>query len=413
MIDLAYLRDESEKIKDIILKKDPSFNVNRFIELDNIVRKLKTSIDHLRNERNGISNQAKKGISEELRNKSIEISRKIKEEEECLESSEKEFEKIWLSCPNLLFEDVPAGNKEKNEVIKIFQEKPEFTFKPKNHVELGESLGWLDFHAAASMSGAQFALYKGKAVKLIYTLITLMFKINTKHGFTPVSTPEIVTERALINSGNLPKFAEDVYKISADNLYLIPTAEVPLTNLYADKILQKEELPMRFCAKSNCFRREAGGYGAQERGLIRIHQFDKVELYTLCEPKNSADEQERMLACAEEILQTLGLHYRVSLLAAQDCSFSSAKTYDVEVWLPGQDRYYEVSSISNCTDFQARRAAIRYREDANAKPKLVHTLNASSLALPRLIIALMETYQQRDGSVVFPVVLEQKLEALW
>jgi seryl-tRNA synthetase len=240
-----------------------------------------------------------------------------------------------------------------------------------------------------------------------------MLKNNVKYGFEPILPPYLVTEKALYNSGNLPKFRGDYYEIPAHNLCLIPTAEVSLTNMYANKILQTKQLPLRMTAWTSCFRSEAGAYGALERGLIRIHQFEKCELYSICEPETSNKELDMMVSCGENILQMLGLHYRISLLATQDCSFPSAKTLDIEVWLPGQQQYYEVSSCSNCTDFQSRRAQIRYRSNNDEKPKLVHTLNASSLALPRLMVALMETYQQIDGSIILPKALQKEMDLLW
>lgn len=415
MIDLALLRKEPKRVKDLILKKDPNFDVDMLIKLDEETRALKTEVESLRKDRNNISSQASSGITDDIRQQSIEISKKLKQKDEKLNTIEAELKKTWQSCPNIPMEDIPTGGKDKNIVVATFGEKPKFDFSPSNHMQIGEKLDWLDFNSAASMTGSQFVTYKGDAVKLMYALYNLMFKINTKHGFTPIMTPEIVTEQALINSGNLPKFADDVYKIPEDNLYLIPTAEVTLTNLYANKILDIDKLPIRHCCHSSCFRREAGGYGMQERGLIRIHQFEKIELYTICKSENSQDEQKLMLQCAEEILQTLGLHYRVSMLASQDCSFSSAKTYDVEVWLPGQDKYYEVSSISNCTDFQARRAAIRYKSSQNTSvpTTFVNTLNASALALPRLIVALIENYQTKDGDVQFPISIQAMLDKLW
>jgi seryl-tRNA synthetase len=273
-------------------------------------------------------------------------------------------------------------------------------------------LQWFDLKKAADITGANFVLYNSFGVKLMYALTHLMMKNNVAHGFQPVLPPYLCTKESLVNSGNLPKFEGDFYE-TQDDLCLIPTAEVSLTNLHKKEILDVAQLPLRYCAWTSCFRKEAGGYGATERGLIRIHQFEKVEIYSICEPETSDDEQLKMLACSEKILQDLGLHYRVSLLAAQDCSFSSARTYDIEVWLPGQKEYYEVSSCSNCTDFQARRAKIRYRKDTDEKPNLVHTLNSSSLALPRLVVALMENYQQADGSITLPHILELAMENIW
>lgn len=290
-------------------------------------------------------------------------------------------------------------------MVKEFGSQPTFTFTPKNHAELGERNGWFDFEAAARMTGSNFALYRGEAVCIIYKLMMLMFDNNTKLGFEPILPPYLVNEKALEGSGNFPRFKDEVYAIPEDHLYLTPTSEVNLTSMYRDHIFIASDLPRHMTAWTSCFRREAGGYGAAERGLIRIHQFEKLELYTICEPEQSELEQDKMIACAESILQTLGLHYRISLLAAQDCSFASAKTFDIEVWLPGQGIYKEVSSVSNCTDFQARRSEIRYKTAPGEKPHLVHTLNASSLALPRLLVALMETYQQADGTIELPEVL--------
>jgi seryl-tRNA synthetase len=263
--------------------------------------------------------------------------------------------------------------------------------------------------AAAQMTGSQFVFYKSPAVNLIYALTRMMLKNNKHCGYEPVLPPYLVNEKSLENASNFPKFKDQVYKINDEDLYLTPTSEVNLTNYYRDHIFNSSDLPIRMTAWTSCFRREAGSYGAQERGLIRIHQFEKVELYAICKPEDAEQEQLKMLQAAENILTKLGLHYRISLLAAQDCSFASNKTFDLEVWMPGQNAYYEVSSCSNCTDFQARRTGLRYKDDK--KNQLVNTLNCSSLALPRLIVALMETYQQADGSIKLPdAVLE---EALW
>jgi seryl-tRNA synthetase len=240
-----------------------------------------------------------------------------------------------------------------------------------------------------------------------------MLQNNAKYGFEVILPPYMIAEKGLFNAGELPKFKGAYYKIEQEDLCLIPTAEVSLTNIHANQILNKEQLPLRYTSWTSCFRREAGGYGSTERGLIRIHQFEKVEIYSISTPEESQQEQQRMLECAQVLLKQLGLHYRVTLLAAQDCSFQSTKTFDIEVWLPGQDRYYEVSSCSNCSDFQARRAGIRYRTAPDAKPSLVHTLNASALALPRLMVAIMENFQQADGSVVLPEVLQKAVNDLW
>lgn len=413
MIDLARLREEPAKIKELILRKEPTFDVDLLITLDQEVKSLKGTIEQLRKDKNDLAAQGAKGITPELREKGIELGKKIKTQETLLEEKDKTFNDLLLSCPNIPQEDLPLGNKEANKPIKVVGSKKDFAFTPKNHVELNEQAQWFDFQTAATMSGAQFALYRGNGVKVIYALTRLMLKNNARQGFEPILPPYLVTEKALYNSGNLPKFRGDYYEIPAHGLCLIPTSEVSLTNMYANKILATNQLPLRMTAWTSCFRSEAGTYGALERGLIRIHQFEKCELYSLCEPEKSNAELDMMVACGESILQMLGLHYRVSLLATQDCSFSSSKTYDIEVWLPGQQQYYEVSSCSNCTDFQARRAQIRYRSSNDEKPKLVHSLNASSLALPRLMVALMETYQQANGSIILPDVLQKEMDLLW
>lgn len=413
MIDLARLREESARIKELILRKEPSFPVDNLLNLDQQARALRNDVEALRKEKNELASLGAKGATPEIREKSIELGKALKAKETDLEALEKELNAVWLACPNIPQEDLPLGGKEANKEVKSFGSKPNFTFPFKNHLELNEKLQWFDLQAAASMTGSQFVLYRNEGVKMIYALTRLMLRNNVKHGFSPVLPPYLVTEKALYNAGELPKFQGAYYKLEADNLCLIPTSEVSLTNIYADKILPAEQLPLRMTSATSCFRREAGGYGSTERGLIRIHQFEKVELFCITTPEESDAEQLRMLAYAENILQMLGLHYRITLLATQDCSFQSAKTYDLEVWLPGQDRYYEVSSCSNCTDFQSRRAQIRYRKAADAKPTLAHTLNSSSLALPRLMIALMENYQQEDGSIKLPDVLQKEMDAMW
>ncbi|MCL4361301.1 serine--tRNA ligase [Candidatus Dependentiae bacterium] len=405
MIDLLKLRENPQEVVNAIKRKDPNFPIDSLISKDNELRKLKLEVEQLRTQKNELARQGQKGVTDELKEKAHQISSSIKDKESKLVELEKEFTDLYLHCPNILFDDVPNGNKESNKVVKTVGEKAQFDFEIKNHLELAKALGWLDFEAAAVMSASNFALYKGDGVKLVYALMLYMFNNNLKHGYFPVLPPYLVNEKSLECASNFPRFKDAVYAVKDENLFLTPTAEVNLTNMYRDHIFSQEQLPVRMTAWTSCFRREAGNYGAHERGLIRIHQFEKVELYTICNPENSAEEQDRMIACAENILKDLGLHYRISLLAAQDTSFASAKTYDIEVWMPGQNAYYEVSSVSNCTDFQARRAHIRYKMP-NGKNHLAYTLNASSLALPRLMVAILETYQQSDGSIAIPEILK-------
>lgn len=406
MIDMNLLLKSPERIGNRLTQKEPTFDLQRLLELDAKLRAIRTVVEALRHEKNELAKQAQAGITDQIRGRSKQIGTELKEKQIELDTIEAQFHELAMHCPNIPMDDVPSGNKESNQVVKTVGVKPVFNFPVKNHVELGQSLGWFDFESATRIAGSNFALYKGEAVMLLYNLTMLMLRNNIKHGFTPVLPSALVNETSLEVASNFPKFKDQVYAVTADGLYLTPTSEVNLANMYRDHIFKVEELPVRMTAWTSCFRREAGTYGASERGLIRIHQFEKVELYTICEPEHSAAEQDRMLACAEDILQQLGLHYRISLLAGQDCSFASAKTYDIEVWLPGQNSYYEVSSISNCTDFQARRGMIRYKTDHAGKTHLVHTLNGSSLALPRLMVALMEVYQRADGSIALPDILK-------
>jgi seryl-tRNA synthetase len=407
MIDRITLRNSPQETIELIARKDPTFDGAKLVALDQEQLKLQLEVEALRTQKNELAEQGKKGITPELRQKAIEVSQQLKTKEAAYTAAESEFMALYLRCPNIPDADLPVGGKEANKVERVVGAAKSFTFEPQHHVALGEKLGWLDFEGGAKIAGSQFACYRDDAVRMIYALTMFMLKHNNAKGYQLVLPPYVVNEKSLTVTGNLPRFKDEVYATN-DDLYLIPTSEVSLTSLYRDTILNNEQLPVRMTSWTSCFRREAGGYGATERGLIRIHQFEKVELVTLCAPENSRNEQDRMIACAESILQALGLHYRVMLLASQDCSFSSARTYDLEVWLPGQNRFFEVSSVSNCTDFQARRGAIRYRKTTGAKPQLVHTLNGSSLALSRLMVALMETYQQADGTIEIPDVLRRE-----
>lgn len=408
MIDLHALRSNQADIIQGIEKKDPTFNVQALIAADKNFRQLSVEIESLREEKNKLADLAKTGFTQEIRERSLQLSALLKDKEQDLKHCETVFKNLYESCPNPAQDDVPVGNKEANVVVRQFGTQAVFDFEPQSHVELGNNLEWFDFQAATRMTGSNFALYKGDAVKLLYSLTHLMLKNNIRYGFHPILPPYLVNTRSLQAAGQLPKFADGVYKIQDEDLYLSPTSEVNLTNMYRDMILDRAQLPVRMTSWTSCFRREAGGYGSTERGLIRIHEFEKLELYSIVTPEESGQELDKMVACAENILQMLGLHYRVSLLAAQDTSFQSVKTYDIEVWMPGQKAYYEVSSASNCHAFQARRGGIRYRECKGGKTVYAHTLNASSLALPRLMVALMETYQQADGSIALPDIIKQQ-----
>mgnify|MGYP002623504851 FL=1 len=343
-----------------------------------------------------------------------ELKGRIETLEGEIASHEAELEELELSFPNLPDDSVPVGADESaNREERRVGEPRAFDFEPENHWDIGARLGILDFERAAKISGARFASYFGRGARLERALINFMLDVQTReHGYTEVLPPVIVNDVALYGSGQLPKFGEDVFRLADSQRYLIPTAEVPLVNLRREEILDDAELPVRYAAFTPCFRAEAGSYGKDVRGLIRLHQFHKVELVSLCRPEESYDELESLTGHAEAVLRLLDLPYRVVTLASGDMSFSAAKTYDIEVWLPGQDAYREISSCSNCEAFQARRAGIRYRPADGGKVRFVHTLNGSGLAVGRTLVALLENYQQADGSVTIPEALRPFVDGL-
>jgi seryl-tRNA synthetase len=336
-----------------------------------------------------------------------EVSEAIRNGEGPLADIEARFERFMLSLPNLPQVNVTVGKSaEDNKEIRRWGEPPRFDFPAKNHWEIGEELNILDFARGAKLAGARFTLYKGAGARLERALINFMLDLHTgERGYQEMLPPVLVNRAALIGTGQLPKFEEDLFRIESPEYFLIPTAEVPLTNVHREEMLEREDLPIKYAAYTPCFRREAGSYGQDVRGLIRQHQFNKVELVKLSEPATSYDELEQMVQDAEEVLKRLKLPYRVVELCTGDMGFASAKTYDLEVWLSGQGAYREISSCSNCEDFQARRAQIRYRNEKKGRPIFVHTLNGSGLAVGRTLVAVLENYQQKDGSVVIPEVL--------
>ncbi len=394
--------------------------VGSWKSLDEKRRKLQGELDGLRQQKNAANEKMAK-----LDKKSAEfvaardemkaLSTRIKEGEAQQTSLEAETETLLMSIPNAPHASVPVGASEAdNPVLHTWGEKPTYAFAPKPHWELGTALGILDFEAGAKITGARFTVLRGAASKLTRGLISYMIDLHVQHGYDEVWPPAVVRRASLRGTGQLPKFEADLFKldvpvgpdhVAENDLFLSPTAEVQVTNLHADHIFEAGELPRRYTAYSPCFRAEAGAAGKDTRGLIRQHQFDKVELVKFTTPEASYGELEALRQDAERVLQTLGLHYRVVTLCTGDMSFTAAKTYDLEVWLPGQDAYREISSCSNFEDFQARRAKIRYRPDAGAKPRPVHTLNGSGIAIGRTIVAIMEQYQQADGSIVVPAAL--------
>jgi seryl-tRNA synthetase len=415
MLDLKFIREHPDLVKEAVRKKGEKADVDRLLELDRERRELLRESETLKHRRNVVSKEigllkkegkdASKKIAE-MR----EVAEHIRRLDERLEQLEAEIQEILIWVPNIPHPSVPEGDESANQEIKRWGEKPSFDFDPRPHWELAERLGIVDFQRGAKLSGSNFVAFQGWGARLERALINFMLDIHIrKHGYTEVSPPFIVRRDIMFGTGQLPKLEEDMYRIEQDDLFLIPTAEVPLTNLYKDEILPGDQLPIYLTAYTPCFRREAGSYGRETRGLIRIHQFDKVELVKFVKPEDSYDELEKLLQDAEEILQLLGLHYRVVLLAAGDLSFAAAKCYDIEVWAPGTGKYLEVSSVSNFEDFQARRANIRFRRTPDSRPEYLHTLNGSGLALPRTVIALLETYQTDEGTVWVPEVLRPYL----
>ncbi len=421
MLDIKMIREETERITAELRRREPNISLDKILDLDTKRRTLQQEIDSLKHEQkkasNDIASAKKQGQdASDILTKMGKISDRVKELDLENRQIEKDLYNEVALLPNLPHSTVPTSlNKADNQEVRSFGKKREFSFAPKHHVELGTSLGLFDFERAAKISAAQFPMYIGIGAMIEFALIQFMWNENTKKGYVPVLPPYLVNPDSMFSSGNLPKFEDQLYKCRDDELFLIPTAEVPLTNLYRDEILSESVLPLKYTGYTACFRREAGTYGAEERGLIRTHQFNKMELYKYTTQETSYDELESLVNDAEDLLKKLGLHYRVMLLVTGDIGQQSAKTYDIEVWLPGQNRYYEVSSCSNCEDYQARRGNIRYRpkgDGGKEKPRYVHTLNGSGLATSRLLISILENNQQEDGSVIIPEVLRPYMNGM-
>jgi seryl-tRNA synthetase len=411
MLDLKFVRDHLPEVEQAIKHRGMAVSLDDFRLHDGERRRLLTRAEELRSQRNTLSQQIgallKGGKAEEsqaIRTRVMVINGDIKDLEARAEEHDAWIQEFLLTLPNLPHASVPIGaSSDDNPVVKTWGEPPSFDFNPKPHWEIGEALGILDFERAAKITGARFALLKGAGALLERALINFMLDLHTKkHGYLEVLPPFIVNEDSLKGTGQLPKFKEDLFKLEGFNYYLVPTAEVPVTNIHRDEILKGEDLPLYYTAYTPCFRSEAGSYGKDVRGLIRQHQFDKVELVKFVASETSYDELESLLQDAEEVLRELGLPYRVVVLCTGDMGFSAAKTYDIEVWLPGQGLYREISSCSNFESYQARRAAIRFRRPGTKGTELVHTLNGSGLAVGRTMVAILENCQQAEGSVVIP-----------
>ncbi len=414
MIDIRKIETQFEQIKQALNSRSmDSSNVDRMVELNLARKQLIKDADAIKAERNDLSKQigaikSKGGDASEMMAKSSSLGEKVATIDERLKEIESQLESIALLIPNIPLPDVPVGYSEAdNKVIKTSGEPRRFGFDPKPHWDLGLALDILDNERAAKLSGARFNVFKGDLAKLQRAVITYMLETHTvKNGFKEVFAPVLVLSKTCQGSGQLPKFAGDMYKIEGEEMYLVSTNEITLVNMHGDEILQEADLPIRYTGFALCFRKEAGAAGRDTRGLIRVHQFEKVEMVSFCRPEDSEAELGHLVSSASSILDGLGLPYRVSLLCTTDMSgFSAAKSFDLEVWMPSYNKYVEISSCSNCTDFQARRAGIRYKEKQGKKAELVHTLNGSGLAIGRTLAAIMENYQNEDGSITIPEAL--------
>ena len=427
VLDIKLIREKPDFVRQRLAARGAGDDalVERILQTDDARRKLLAEVEALKSQRNRVSKeigalmgQKKTAEAEAKKTETRELGERIAELDKKVADCDAERDKLMLQVPNLPHESVPAGKSaEDNPVIRTFGEKPAFSFKTKTHVELCEQLKLVDFARAAKLSGSGFILYTNWGAKLERALIQFLLDLHTKeHGYTEVSPPFMVAPHCLVGVGQFPKFKDQYYGVAEGDkteelgkLYLIPTAETPVANIHRDEILKENQLPIHYCAYTPCFRGEAGAAGVGTRGMIRVHQFDKVELIKIVAPEHGYEEHEKMLKNAERVLQLLGLHYRLVLLCTGDMGFASAKTYDIEVWAPGQGSYLEVSSVSNCEDFQARRMSLRFKSDSGEN-KFPHILNGSGTALARLFVALIETYQQPDGSVNIPSALQPYLK---
>ena len=412
MLDMKFVRENPELVMDAMRKRNANVNLDEFLELEKKRRELTLQVEALKSQRNAASQEIgkmkKAGENADAQMTEVRaLGDKIAEDDKELKDIEARLKEILMTIPNMPAADTPVGSSDAdNPVVRTWREPAKFAFEPQAHWDIGEKLNILDVERAGKVSGARFTFYRGLGSRLERSVINFFLDIHTgENGYTEFFPPFIVNKDSMQGTGQLPKFAEDMFKLEGLDYYLIPTAEVPITNLHRDEILSGDDLPLYYTAYSACFRAEAGSAGRDTRGLIRQHQFNKVELVKFTKPEDSWDELEKLTANAEKVLQLLELPYRVVRLCTGDIGFSSAATYDLEVWLPAANCYREISSCSNFLDFQARRANIRFRRDTKSKPEFVHTLNGSGVAVGRTVAAILENYQQADGSVIVPKVL--------
>lgn len=411
MLDARFVRDNIDIVRKALINRNYEIDIEEFLKIEEQRRMLLKEAEELRNKRNTVSEEiamlkSQKKDASELINEMKFVSDKIKSYDEKIKSLDENINNFLLNIPNIPHESVPIGKDEtENLEVRRWGEPRHFEFEPLNHWDIGEILDIIDFERASKIATSRFSIMKGLGAKLERALINFMLDLNTSKGYKEVFPPIIVNRECMEGTGQLPKFVNELFRIFDPELYLIPTAEVPVTNIHRNEILKERELPIYYTAYTPCFRREAGSYGKDVRGLIRQHQFNKVELVKFVKPETSYDELESLTRDAEDILQKLELPYRVISLCTGDLGFAASKTYDLEVWLPGQGKYREISSCSNFTDFQARRANIRFKREGKKGTEFVHTLNGSGLAIGRTVVAILENYQQKDGSVVVPEIL--------
>ncbi len=419
MLDPHYVREHIEEVEQALGQRGEKISLDPFRRLDESRRSLLVQVEQLKKQRNEESRKIggivkSGGDAEPLKAEVRRVGERISELDTQLETIQQELTEFMAGLPNIPDASVPVGQSaEDNPVVRTWGHKPTFDFEPRDHADLGVALGILDFERAARMTGARFTLYIGAGARMERALIQFMLDLHTKdHGYTEVLPPFMVNSGSMYGTGQLPKFEQDLFKVEPGGYYLIPTAEVPVTNIHADEILDSEQLPIAYAAYTPCFRSEAGSYGKDVKGLIRQHQFNKVEMVRFCKPEDSLEQLELLTGHAETVLQRLELPYQLVTLCTGDMGFGSAKTYDLEVWMPAQGAYREISSCSTFSDFQARRAKIRYRPGVKAKPAFVHTLNGSGLAIGRTLVAILENGQQADGSVVIPAALRPYMDGL-
>jgi seryl-tRNA synthetase len=416
MLDIKFIRENLSEVKKSIENRNLKLDLDDLIKLDETRRATLKELEDFKAQKNTANEEISRLLKEKQDTRQRiasmkDIAHKIDKLEDVLKTTEQELDKLLLVVPNIPHPSIPVGNASKKEVVRSWGKPREFDFKPLTHVELSQRLDIIDFSRAAKITGSNFILYKGWGAKLERALINFMLDLHTKkHGYTEVFPPFLVNRASMTATGQLPKLEEDMYRLKDEDLFLIPTAEVPVTNIFRDEILNEEELPIYYTAYTACFRREAGSYGKDTKGLIRVHQFDKVELVKFVKPENSYDELEKLVNDASEVLQALGLFYRVVVLPTGDISFAASKCYDLEAYAAGIDMWLEVSSCSNFESFQARRANIKFRRKDTKKLEFLHTLNGSGVALARTVIAILENYQQKDGSVVIPEALRPYLD---